>query len=232
MPWQIQVRRKIDGEEWEPISVERCRKIGDTHERQYNYESVYEAKQAFAEYVDIEGGLPNLLIRMATGRPKFTDHYAVRFVQLWPEDQQPASGPGGFAAVPPGSESALRWNVEQPPADAYEHHGLPTGHYWVWYEGDWITGNWDGEDWNLANGVTTSPRHLFRGPRIADPPTGGPPTPDLAAQPDSTAQNTERQACIADIRAAFWGDEYITDRYDIAQFILDRIAKREEKENA
>jgi hypothetical protein len=77
-------------------------------------------------------------------------------------------------------------NVQQPPADAYEHHGLPLGHYWVWYEGSWITGNWDGEDWNLANGVTTSSRHLLRGPRISDPPAGGPPTLDPAAQPDST----------------------------------------------
>lgn len=39
-------------------------------------------------------------------------------------------------------------------------------------------------------------------------------------------QNAERAACIADIKAAFWGDEYITDRYDIAEFILERIQKR------
>ncbi len=114
------------------------------------------------------------------------------------------------SSVPPGSEPALRGKfVEQPPADAYEHHGLPIGHYWVWYEGDWITGNWDGEDWNLANGVTTTSRHVLRSLRISDPPVqlpdesalltkegptrpssaGGPPIPDLAAQPDSTLNN-------------------------------------------
>ncbi len=143
------------------------------------------------------------------------------------------------SSVPPGSESEVRWGnvvssvIPQPLADAYEHHGLPTGHYWVLYEGEWITGNWDGEDWNLANGVTTSSRHVLRGPRLSDPPAGGPPTPDLAAQPDSiikTARAAERAACIADIKAAFWGDERITDRYDIADFILARIEKREQRD--
>jgi hypothetical protein len=107
------------------------------------------------------------------------------------------------STVPPDSESALRWTVEQPPADAYEHHGLPAGHYWVWYETDWIIGKWDGEDWVLSNGIITTSRHVIRGLRIADSPktppiytfdertpVGGPPTPDLAAQPDSTPKES------------------------------------------
>ncbi len=150
---------------------------------------------------------------------------------------QPAGGPGGFAAVPPDSESALRDDGEQ---------------------------LWTGPDWTCSHcqyvnrAIRSICRNRFcRSPRPAKP-AGGPPTPDLAAQPDSTteersirrhsldlaayqsinrlerlnAQNAERQACINDIKAAFWGDEYITDRYDIAYFILDRIAKRQEKENA
>jgi hypothetical protein len=43
------------------------------------------------------------------------------------------------------------------------------GYYWVWYEGAWIIGEWDGEDWELINGVITSRRHVIRGPRILQP---------------------------------------------------------------
>ncbi len=55
--------------------------------------------------------------------------------------------------VPPASGSALR-----------------EGWYWVWYESAayWIIGEWDGEDWNLANGITTTRRHVIPGPRIMD----------------------------------------------------------------
>jgi hypothetical protein len=104
-------------------------------------------------------------------------------------------------------------SVQQPPVDAYEHHGLSLGHYWVWYEGDWITGNWDGEDWNLANGVTTSSRHVLRGPRISDPPAGGPPTGDPASQPDSNTENPGRLVPI-------WIREYV--EWKIEQSLGDK----------
>jgi hypothetical protein len=86
------------------------------------------------------------------------------------------------STVPPGSESALR-----------------EGYYWVWYEGDWIIGNWDGEDWNLANGVTCPSRYVIRGPRIADPPTDPPtsglPTPDLNPQNSDIGAAEETLLC-------------------------------------
>jgi hypothetical protein len=94
--WQIQARPKIaDGAAWEPITLERAKLASGVYQRRYQYASLHEAKQAFTEYVDIEGGLPNLIVRMATGSPKFTDKYDIRFVQLWPEDSsgQPAGGP-------------------------------------------------------------------------------------------------------------------------------------------
>ncbi len=90
MPWQIQARRG-QADQWEPISVERPRLIAGIYQRQYEYESIYDAKLAFKEYVDVEGSLPNLLVRMATGAAKFTDRYDVRFVQFCSEQQ--ASGP-------------------------------------------------------------------------------------------------------------------------------------------
>jgi len=130
MPWQIQVRRKHDGREWEPISVERCRIVpgwidGPAHERQYHYESLDEVKLAFAEYVEVEGGLPNLLVRMATGRLKFTDKYDVRFVWIsqpgivWTRETLPATALptkdsedlGSTPRPPSGEQERGRWRV-------------------------------------------------------------------------------------------------------------------------
>jgi hypothetical protein len=79
--WQIQARLKNPtGREWEPITVERARPLGGAYERQYHYGDLDQARRAFAEYVEIEGSLANFVVRQATGMPRFTDLYDVRFV--------------------------------------------------------------------------------------------------------------------------------------------------------
>jgi hypothetical protein len=157
MPWQIQCR-KVDGQEWEPISVERCRKIADAYERQYHYVVLDDAKRAFAEYVDIEGGLPNLLIRQATGRPKFTDQYDVRFVWIgepwivWSRESQSAGGPKQLY-----DQYQVQVSSEQPVSETQLDSNKPGSE-------SAATVRWQGQQ------------------------AGGPPTPDLAAQLDSTTE--------------------------------------------
>jgi hypothetical protein len=97
-------------------------------------------------------------------------------------------------SVPPGSESALR-----------------EGYYWVWYQDNWRIAEWNGEDWDIFGWGVTCPRSYAKvGPRIIDPPPSGPPTPDLAAQPDS---NTEER--IPDP----------TNAYECAKASIDRLEK-------
>jgi len=77
--WQIQARLKT-GTEWEPVSVEP--RNASTTERRYHYDTLEEAKAAFEGYNGKERRFPNLVARLATGRPLLREVYDVRFVQI------------------------------------------------------------------------------------------------------------------------------------------------------
>lgn len=47
----------------------------------------------------------------------------------------------------------------------HDDSGLAHGYYWVWYEGNWIQGKWDGEDWELGNGTICHFSNVVTGPK-------------------------------------------------------------------
>jgi hypothetical protein len=71
-------------------------------------------------------------------------------------------------------EERLACSAPSKTGAASERGGIPIGHYWVWYDGSWMIGEWDGEDWELENGVTCPSYRVVRGHRIADPPDDTP----------------------------------------------------------
>jgi hypothetical protein len=62
----------------------------------------------------------------------------------------------------------------------------PRGWFWVWWHskytpvGEWILGQYNGDDWELINGVVAPKRDVIAGFQIPDPPAA--PPPDPAAQ--------------------------------------------------
>lgn len=82
--WQIQARLKT-GTEWEPISVERPRPIGEAPdvERRYHYDTPEECQAALDGFCQAyEQGLPSLIFELAIGRPRLREKYDIRFVQI------------------------------------------------------------------------------------------------------------------------------------------------------
>lgn len=79
MSWQIQAKLKT-GTEWEPISVESRNE--ETGERRFHYNTSAEAIAAVRQFDDMEHGLPHLVVKLATGKPKLLEQYEVRFVEI------------------------------------------------------------------------------------------------------------------------------------------------------
>lgn len=81
--WMIEAKLKTGASEWEPISVERVSMLPDGRtERKYQYPELAQAHAAFHAFLDSEAGFPNVIMRLATGGPRFTDVYDVRFVAV------------------------------------------------------------------------------------------------------------------------------------------------------
>ncbi len=79
----IEAKLKNGGGEWEPISVERVSVLPDGRtERKYQYPELGQAHAAFWAFLDCEAGFPNVIARLATGGPRFTQVYDVRFVAV------------------------------------------------------------------------------------------------------------------------------------------------------
>ena len=80
--YQLQGRRRDIGKFWEPFSLERAQQtINGHYERQYSYPTAVAAKKAFDEFVNVEGSLPSLMVRIAEGLPKLTEVFEIRIVE-------------------------------------------------------------------------------------------------------------------------------------------------------
>lgn len=84
MPWIIQAKNKR-GKYWEPVSVEHPRQVGDgSPERRFEYPTEAAAVKAFKRFLDKHDSLPGVVMRAASGSPRFLDRYKVRLAQVEP----------------------------------------------------------------------------------------------------------------------------------------------------
>lgn len=98
MAWLIEARNKAHGTQWEPIRFHPIQLPDGSPEYQFEYETIDEAAAALKKFLEISDGLPALVVRMATGRPRrFLDHYELRFVMTTQET--PAEGLEALAEI-------------------------------------------------------------------------------------------------------------------------------------
>ena len=80
--YMIEARRRAGNAEWEPISL----RLGP--ERLYHYPSRESAQQALDTFLAAESGLPQLIVRLATGHEKVSELLEFRIVEVRAEKTQ------------------------------------------------------------------------------------------------------------------------------------------------
>lgn len=81
--WQIQLRPKGHPQaEWEPISVQLAQKLGDIWTQPFHHPTLEDAKHELRRLIGVERGLPNVIMRMATGRERVLDSHEIRFALI------------------------------------------------------------------------------------------------------------------------------------------------------
>lgn len=94
MNWIIEARNKRHGAEWEPLAIKgvTATLADGSPERKFAYDTAAQAVAALKKFLTSNNTLAHVIVRAASGGPRFLDMFELRFTRLGdsiPAEQRP-----------------------------------------------------------------------------------------------------------------------------------------------